>query len=68
MKCNFTREKYEKLIRDCGFTDDELKVFALKQRGWYGADIAAEMNISLRTVSRLYSSIKSKIAEVSSVE
>lgn len=65
MKCNFPREKYEQLIRDCGFTDDELKVFALKQRGWYGADIAAELNISTRTVSRIFSSIKFKIKAVS---
>lgn len=42
-------------------TDEETDVLQLRRRGWRNADIAAELNLSERTVKRRVHSIKTKI-------
>lgn len=54
-------DQWKVFIEHCGFTDAEMEVIALLQRGWYGADIAAELNISLSTVKRRKAGIKNRI-------
>lgn len=60
-KMDFSKKEYDHLVEVCGFTDDELEVLDLKRRGWYTADIAAELNISERTVKRRTQRIVNKI-------
>ena len=61
MKCDFPRSEYEHYVSECGFTDEELQVLNLRRRGWYLVDIAAELNVSVRTVKRRSASITNKI-------
>ena len=55
------KSEYERVLDECGFTDSEKQVLALKRRGWANADVAAEMYVSLRTVNRRVHSIKEKL-------
>lgn len=55
------KSEYERVLDECGFTDAEKAVLALKRRGWANADVAAEMYVSLRTVNRRVHSIKEKM-------
>ena len=55
------KSEYERVLDECGFTDSEKQVLALKRRGWANADVAAEMYVSLRTVNRRVHSIKEKM-------
>ena len=61
MKYDFPRSEYEHYISECGFTDEDLQVLNLRRRGWYLVDIAAELNVSVRTVKRRSASITNKI-------
>lgn len=58
---NFYADEWQDFIDNCGFTDDELEIVKLLQRGWYIVDIAAELNVSERTVNRRKKKIKAKI-------
>ena len=58
---NFYADEWEDFEQNCGFTDDELEIVRLLRRGWYIVDIAAELNISERTVNRRKKNIKNKI-------
>ena len=60
-KMKFYFDEWEEIIKNCGFTDDELNVVALLRRGWYAVDIAEELSISKRTVERRKKCIKQKI-------
>lgn len=57
----FDRKEWEEFLDNIDFTDDEVKVISLTRRGWKQEDIASELYISRRTVSRRYTSIMSKI-------
>ena len=57
----FYADEWDDFEQNCGFTDDELEIVRLLRRGWYIVDIAAELNISERTVNRRKKSIKNKI-------
>ena len=61
MKFEFNRAQRDNLVKNCGFTDDEVSVLDYKIRGWYNEDIAAEMYCSSRTIKRRVRSIKNKI-------
>lgn len=54
-------DEWEELLSACDFTDEERQIIALLRRGWYGVDIAAELDISLRTEQRRCRSIAAKI-------
>lgn len=55
------KSEYERVLDECGFTDSEKAVLALKRRGWANADVAEELYVSLRTVNRRVRSIKEKL-------
>ena len=57
----FYNDEWELFIHNCGFTDDEYDIVQLLRRGWYSADIAEHLNVSLRTVQRKRKSITQKI-------
>lgn len=42
-------------------TDEETDVLQLRRRGWRNADIAAELNLSERTVNRRVKAIVGKL-------
>ena len=61
MKLKFLNDEWEELIFHCGFTDDELEVVKFLRKGWYGMDIAAELNISHSTFKRRKKHIEDRI-------
>lgn len=61
MKLKFLNDEWEELISHCGFTDDELEVVRFLRKGWYGVDIAAELNISHTTFKRRKKSVEDRI-------
>jgi DNA-binding NarL/FixJ family response regulator len=61
MKLKFLDDEWEELISHCGFTDDEKEIIPYLRRGWYGVDIAAELNISRNTFVRRKKSIEDRI-------
>ena len=58
---NFYADEWDDFEQNCGFTDDELEIVKLLRRGWYIADIAAELNVCDRTINRRIKKIKNKI-------
>ena len=76
-KCNlqFTAKEREFFEKECGFTDEELVVFQLRNRGWSVIRISFEMQekfgklnpggtYSVSTVEARIRSIKKKILKV----
>ena len=76
-KCNlqFTMHEREFFEKECGFTDEELAVFQLRNRGWSVVRISFEMQerfgklnptgtYSISTVEARIRSIKKKILKV----
>lgn len=61
MKLEMRQSEYERLIDECGFTDEERAVLDYKRRGWFDADIAEELYCSRRTVGRRLNSIRRKM-------
>lgn len=61
MKLKFLDDEWEELISHCGFTDDEMEIIPFLRRGWYGVDIAAELNISHSTFKRRKKAIENRI-------
>ena len=57
----FFNDEWEEFIDNCGFTDDELEIVPFLRRGWYAADIAAELCISESTFKRRKKQIEQKI-------
>ena len=41
----FFNDEWEEFIDFCGFTDEELEIIPFLRRGWYAADISAELCI-----------------------
>lgn len=60
-KLNFTTIEYEYLCKYCGFTDVELKVFEMRQRGMNNIRISLMLRLSQSTINRHISKIKKKI-------
>lgn len=49
---------------ECNFSDDELEYFNCKAKNYSNVKIACKMNISIRTVARLSSSVHKKMERV----
>lgn len=58
----FYNDEWESFILNCGFTDDELEIIKFLRRGWACVDIAAEVRISLSTLTRRKRRISQKIS------
>ena len=58
---NFCKDEEEFLIENCNFTDDELKVFQFKQKGYSVVKIAMKLPASERTVNTIVDRITNKI-------
>ena len=58
---NFVKDEENFLIENCNFTDDELKVFKLKQKDYTIVKIAMELHMSERTINTLVDKITNKI-------
>lgn len=58
---NFVKDEEEFLIENCNFTDEELKVFKLKQKDYSIVQIAMEIHTSERTVNTIVDKIVNKI-------
>ena len=63
MRIDFLPSEWNAFIEHCFFTDRELEIIQLHRRGWAIVDIAAELDISSRTVDRDIVSIKDKIVD-----
>ena len=61
MVFRFYNDEWDKFIKNCGFTDDEMGIILFLRRGWAQADIAAELHISPRTLARRKKIIENKI-------
>ena len=61
MKLKFLDDEWDELLTHCGFTDNEVEVVKYLRRGWYGADISAELNISWSTFKRRKKGIEERI-------
>lgn len=61
MKLDFYNDEWELLISNCGFTDDELELIKFLRRGWAQFDIAAELCISVPTLTRRKRKVTEKI-------
>ena len=58
---NFCKDEEKFLIENCNFTDNELKVFKLKQKDYTIVKIAMETNMSEKTINTLVDKITNKI-------
>ncbi|MGN1251108.1 MAG: LuxR C-terminal-related transcriptional regulator [Candidatus Spyradocola sp.] len=58
----FIRAEQEQIIRDCGFTEREERVFRMRARGASVVETSLALNYSERTVKRDSRSVRAKIA------
>lgn len=61
MTLKFFNDEWEAFVENCGFTDDELEIVKFLRKGWACIDIAAELCISLSTLTRRKKRISQKI-------
>lgn len=61
MKFKFYNDEWKLFLEHCGFTDDELEIIHFLRRGWALVDIAAELCISVSTLTRRKRQITNKI-------
>lgn len=61
MTTKFFNDEWESFIENCGFTDDELEIVKFLRKGWAQVDIAAELCISIPTLTRRKKRITEKI-------
>ena len=59
--CGFIRSEQDAIIRDCGFTEREERVFRMRARG-ASVVTSLALNYSERTVKRDSQSVRAKIA------
>lgn len=60
--CGYIRAEQEQIIRDCGFTEREERVFRMRARGASVVETSLALNYSERTVKRDSRSVRAKIA------
>ena len=60
--CGFIRSEQDAIIRDCGFTEREERVFRMRARGASVVETSLALNYSERTVKRDSQSVRAKIA------
>lgn len=58
----FIRAEQEAIIRDCGFTEREERIFRMRARGASVVETSLALNYSERTVKRDSRSVRVKIA------
>lgn len=58
----FIRAEQEAIIRDCGFTEREERIFRMRARGASVVETGLALNYSERTVKRDSRSVRAKIA------
>lgn len=58
---DFCKDEENFLIENCNFTEDELKVFKAKQKGYSIVKIAMEFPASERTINTLVNKVENKI-------
>ena len=63
MKLKFLDDEWEEFMSHCGFTDDEKEIVHYLRKGWYGMDIAFELNISRSTFKRRKKDIEERITK-----
>lgn len=61
MTMRFYSDEWESFITHCGFTDNELEIVKFFRKGWASVDIAAELCISISTLTRRKKRISQKI-------
>ena len=61
----FSSVEYQRYLRDCPFSDEELKVFEMRRKGKSVIEIALTLNLSERTVARRMDGIAAKIQKES---
>ena len=62
MKFKFFNDEWEEFLEHCGFSDDELELIKFFRKEWAQADIAAELCISIPTLTRRKNRITEKIS------
>lgn len=62
-KFDFSSSEYKHFLDVCPFTDDELKIMELRRKGNSNIQIAIELHIAERTLSKYIKSIVNKIAK-----
>ena len=68
MKVNMTKQEFEYLIDNCGFTDEEIKVLNLNRKGMTYLEIANEMSYCEKTIKNRCASIKLKMKKMTSLK
>ena len=61
MKLEFLESEWDEFIRNCVFTDEDLKVIPYLKKGLYNYTIAQKLNVSEATVKRRKKSIERKM-------
>lgn len=60
-RLNFSTKEFEYLCKYAGFTDIELEIFKLRQRGFNNIQIGVLVNLSKSSVDKYIAKIKKKI-------
>lgn len=60
-KFDFSSAEYNRFLKVCPFTDDEIKIIDMRRHGKSNVQIAMALNIAERTVSKYIKSIANKI-------
>lgn len=61
---DFTQAEIDKFIRECNFTENERKLFDLRNAGMKLDDCAEAMNYSVSQIKRINKKMKNKIIKV----
>ena len=60
-KFDFSYDEYQRFLERCPFREEEIKILNLRRKGYSITQIAIELNICDRTVSKRINSICKKI-------
>ena len=60
-KFDFSYDEYQRFLERCPFSEEEIKILNLRRKGYSITQIAIELNICDRTVSKRINAICKKI-------
>lgn len=60
-KFDFSYDEYQRFLERCPFSEEEIEILNLRRKGYSITQIAIELNICDRTVSKRINSICKKI-------
>ena len=60
-KFDFSYDEYQRFLERCPFSEEEIKILNLRRKGYSITQIAIELNICDRTVSKRINTICKKI-------